>query len=134
MNAVARTFRSYSSWLAAQARRLLCPEVQTFYTKLMEGGYQPNVLIDVLPDQRIVYVCVPKCASARIKKTLSALLGWHIQSSEEAHTRRQSGLKNPKDVGVSTFWRVATDPTALRFSFLRNPYARLVSLCTPVWE
>jgi hypothetical protein len=82
----------------------------------------------VLPEQRIVYVCVPKCASARIKKTLSALLGWHIQSSEEAHARQQSGLKNPKGVGISTFWRVATDPSALRFSFVRNPYARLVSL------
>jgi hypothetical protein len=128
MKAVARTFRRYSSRFADQAQRLFCPEAYAFYTKLIEDGYQPNVLIDILPDKRIVYLCVPKCASARIKKTLSALPGRHIRSSEEAYTRRQSGLKSPKEIGVSTFCRVATDPAALRFSFVRNPYARLVSL------
>jgi hypothetical protein len=29
---------------------------------------------------------------------------------------------------LTTFWRIATDPAALRFSFVRDPYARLVSL------
>ena len=128
MNGITRTFRQWSWPIADKAARLLHPRAQAFYTTLIEGGYDPNVLIDVLPDQRIVYVCVPKCASARIKKTLSALLGRYIQSSEEAYTRQQSGLRNPKGVGVSAFWRVATDPGALRFSFVRNPYARLVSL------
>ena len=84
------------------------------------------MLVDVLPEQRIVYVCVPKCASARIKKTLSVLQGRQIRSSEEAYERSCSGLR--KRVGLSTLWRVATDPQALRFSFVRNPYARLVSL------
>jgi hypothetical protein len=130
MKALTRALRGFSSRFADQARRLLCPEAQAFYAKLMEDGYQPNVLIDVLPDQRIVYICVPKCASARIKKTLSALLGRRIQSSEEAYTRQRSGLKDPKAVGVSAFWRVAIDSAALRFSFVRNPYARLVSLWT----
>jgi hypothetical protein len=128
MNGITRTFRQWSWPIADKAARLLHPRAQAFYTTLIEGGYDPNVLIDVLPDQRIVYVCVPKCASARIKKTLSALLGRYIQSSEEAYTRQQSGLRNPKGVGVSAFWRVATDPGTLRFSFVRNPYARLVSL------
>jgi hypothetical protein len=96
--------------------------------RLTEDGYQPNVLIDVLPHERIVYVCVPKCASARIKKTLCVLRGRDIRSSEEAYERSCSGLKDPKRVGLLTLWRVATDPRALRFSFVRNPYARLVSL------
>ena len=125
MNGITRTFRQWSWPIADKAARLLHPRAQAFYTTLIEGGYDPNVLIDVLPDQRIVYVCVPKCASARIKKTLSALLGLYIQSSEEAYTRQQSGLRNPKGVGVSAFWRVATDPGALRFSFVRNPYASI---------
>ena len=128
MNGITRTFRQWSWPIADKAARLLHPRAQAFYTTLIEGGYDPNVLIDVLPDQRIVYICIPKCASARIKKTLSALLGRHVESSEEAYTRQQSGLKNPKAVGASTFWRLATDPAALRFSFVRNPYARLVSL------
>jgi hypothetical protein len=128
MKAVTRAFRRYSSPLADKARHMLCPEACAFYTRLVEDGYQPNVLIDVLPDQRLVYVCVPKCASSRIKKTLSSLLGRHIQSSEEAYQRHHSGLENPSRVGLATFWRVANDPSALRFSFVRNPYARLVSL------
>ena len=115
MNGITRTFRQWSWPIADKAARLLHPRAQAFYTTLIEGGYDPNVLIDVLPDQRIVYVCVPKCASARIKNTLSALLGRYIQSSEEAYTRQQSGLRNPKGVGVSAFWRVATDPVRCAF-------------------
>jgi hypothetical protein len=128
MKTLTRVFRRYSAPIADNARRLLYPQGDAFYTKLVEDGYEPNLLIDVLVDQRLIYLCVPKCASARIKKTLSALLGRHIKSSEQAYDRRQSGLKNPKRVGLTTFYRLATDPRALRFSFVRNPYARLVSL------
>jgi hypothetical protein len=128
MKAITRAFRRYSSPLADTAQRIFCPEAHTFYTRLIEEGYQPNVLIDVLPEERVIYVCVPKCASARIKKTLSSLHGRNIRSSEEAYERHHSGLKNPKRVGLSTFRRLANDPHALRFSFVRNPYARLVSL------
>jgi hypothetical protein len=128
MKQVTRVFRQYSLPVADKAWHLFFPQAHSFYTKLIENGYYPNLLIDVLPDAGIIYVCVPKCASSRIKKTLSALLGRYIQSSEEAYERQQTGLKNPKCAGLSTFWRVATDPHALRFSFVRNPYARLVSL------
>jgi hypothetical protein len=128
MKPVTRVFRQYSLPIVDKARRLLCPQAHSLYAKLMDDGYEPNVLIDVLPVQRIIYVCVPKCASSRIKKTLGALLGRDIRSSKEAYERLQSGLRNPKRVGLLTFWRVATDPGALRFSFVRNPYARLVSL------
>jgi hypothetical protein len=33
----------------------------------------------------------------------------------------------PRHVGMSTFYRLVTSPGTLRFSFVRNPYARLVS-------
>ena len=128
MKTLTRLFRRYSFPIAENAQRLLYPQAHAFYTKLVEEGYQPDVLIDVLPQARIIYVCVPKCASSRIKKTLSALIGRHIELSEEAYERKLSGLKNPKRAGLPTFWRLATDPSALRFSFVRNPYARLVSL------
>jgi hypothetical protein len=121
MNRITRTFRQWSGPIADKAARLLHPQAHAFYMRLAEDGYQPNVLIDVLPDERIVYVCAPKCASARIKKTLCALQGRQIRSSEEAYERQHSGLKNPKRAGLSTFWQVATDPRAVRFSFVRNP-------------
>jgi Sulfotransferase family len=75
----------------------------------------------------VIYVCVPKCASSCIKTTLSALVGRNLQTPEEAYERRLSGLKAPKHVSLATLWHLATSPSALRFAFVRNPYARLVS-------
>jgi hypothetical protein len=128
MTPTTRVFRRYFTPIVDTARRRLCPQGYALYTTLIEGGFEPNLLIDVLPDHRIIYVSVPKCASSCIKKALSALLGRDMQSSEDANERKLSGLKSPKHVGLSTFWRVTTDPCTLRFSFVRNPYARLVSL------
>jgi hypothetical protein len=42
------------------------------------------------------------------------------------HRRKSSGLKAPRH-DIVEFHRLATDPKALRFTFVRNPYARLVS-------
>jgi len=83
-----------------------------------------------LPKHRVIYVCVPKNASSRIKITLSALLGHSVTSDWAANKRKLSGLKAPKHVGLTLFHGLATDPDALRFSFVRNPYARLVSCWT----
>lgn len=93
----------------------------------MAGGFAPNAHIDVLPEQRIIHLCVPKNASSRIKMALSSLLGRTVKSEWEANKRKLSGLKSPKRVGLSVFHRLATDPETLRFAFVRNPYARLVS-------
>src|SRR5262249_48184693 len=123
-----KLYRQFSKPIENAARRLLYPQAYAFYTKLFEAGYLPNVLIDVLTGHKIIYVCVPKCASSRIKRTLSGLLGRHIQSSEDAWERRRSGLKSPKCVGMRTFWQLSIAPHTLRFSFVRNPYSRLVSL------
>jgi len=131
MGPATRFFRPHLSAIEETVRRLtvgLCnPEAYAFYARLMAGGYEPNRHIDVLPDHRLIYICVPKCASSRIKMTLSALIGRCPKSAWEANRRRISGLKGPKHVGLSAFWRVAVDPSALRFSFVRNPYDRIVS-------
>jgi hypothetical protein len=70
---------------------------------------------------------VPKAASSRIKKSLSGFLGQHLTEEDALHNRRLSGLRAPHHVGLSKFYRMATSPHVLRFSFVRNPYARLVS-------
>ncbi len=46
---------------------------------------------------------------------------------DKIHSRRFSGLTSPTQVGLSAFHRLAGDPATLRFAFVRNPYARLVS-------
>jgi hypothetical protein len=107
--------------------RCFDPEASAFYAALVSGGYDPNAHIDVIARHRLIYVCIPKCASTTIKVALSALSGRIPASFEEVHQRRHSGLKSPQQAGLSTFHRLAQDPATLRFAFVRNPYDRLVS-------
>lgn len=107
--------------------RFINSEASGFYNNLTRGGFDPDSLIDVLPQHRLIYVCVPKCASTTIKMTLSRLGGRCLLSSKELHKRRYSGLHSPIRTGLAAFHRLATNPGTLRFSFVRNPYARLVS-------
>jgi Sulfotransferase family len=99
----------------------------SFYAKLITFGYDPDAHIDVLAEHRLIYVCVPKCGSTTIKGILSTLVGRNATSFEHIHKRRYSGLKSPSQVGLSTLYRTAIDSRGLRFSFVRNPYERLVS-------
>ena len=94
---------------------------------MTESGFDPDGLIDVLPDHRLIYVCVPKSASTTIKSALSALERGVAAPPEALHKRRCSGLRSPSQVGLSRFHRLASSAETLRFSFVRNPYARLVS-------
>ena len=91
------------------------------------GGLDPEAHIDVLPQHRLIYVSVPKCASTTIKSALSALELGVVPPPSKVHTRRYSGLHSPTQVGLSTFRRLVNSAGTLRFAFVRNPYARLVS-------
>ena len=116
---VSKLFNCFERRMDAQAAQ--------FYSELVRRGFDPEAHVDVLPEQRLVYVCVPKCASTTIKMALSAMVGRNATSFEHLHKRRYSGLRSPAHVGLSTFHRVVTSPHTLRFSFVRNPYERLVS-------
>jgi hypothetical protein len=107
--------------------RLLDPEATSFFETMAEGGYNPNAHIDVLPRHGLIYISVPKCASTTIKGALSVLDRGVAPPSDRLHARRYSGLYSPLRVGLSTFRQLALSPNTLRFSFVRNPYARLVS-------
>ena len=97
------------------------------FHKTLTLGYELEARIDVLPQFNLIYVGVPKCASTTIKAALAAWNGRTLSAPDDLHTRRRTGLLSPSRVGLSTFYRIATDPTSLRFAFVRNPYARLVS-------
>lgn len=100
----------------------------SLHSRLIEGGVcAPDRHIDVLPAHRLIYVCVPKSGSSTVKRILCALIGSGATSIERVHKRKYSCLKSPTLVGLMEFRRLAADPRTLRFSFVRNPYARLVS-------
>jgi hypothetical protein len=115
-------------------------EAHQFFTALDRYGrehfppnYSPTGFIDVLPLQRIIYVTIPKCASCTIKMVLCMLLGRRPQA-HHLHVRRKSGIPGPCRVGFSTFHRLVRDPTTLRFCFVRNPYALLVSAWANIFQ
>jgi hypothetical protein len=116
--------RAYAiNWLDGQRD----PQAAAFYSALLAKGRHPKTLIDLVPTHGILYLSIPKCASTTIRMALSTLIGHAPPSLEQIHKRRYSGLKSPFQVGFATFHRLALDPKTLRFSFVRNPYDRLVS-------
>jgi hypothetical protein len=115
------------SWLINQRDSWLDPEALSFFETMVAGGFRPNAHIDVLPQQRLIYIAVPKCASTTIKSILSTLIGADMASRGRLHRRQYTRLKSPGLLGLSAFHRLATSPATMRFSFVRNPYARLVS-------
>ena len=113
--------------IKAEPARWINPDAYRFFADLMTHGYHPDGLIDVVPAHRLIYVGVPKAASSTIKKSLSRLANGNAEELQAVHRRQQSGLLSPSKVGVEKFYKLATAPDTLRFSFVRNPYERLVS-------
>lgn len=94
---------------------------------MRDGGYDAKTYIDVLPKHRLIYLRVPKCASTTIRLSLSTLALGTPPNPELIAKRRVSGLGSTALVGFSTFYRLVNDANTLRFTFVRNPYARLLS-------
>jgi hypothetical protein len=103
------------------------PAAVEFYRKLQAEAYLADDLLRVLPTHNTIYVVVPKAASTRIRTTLAAVAGRYSRRL----TRKRRGefrmLRGPRSMTVRSFYRLATNPSGFRFSFVRNPYARALS-------
>jgi hypothetical protein len=115
-----------STQLTNARDRLVGSPAASFYDGV-SSGFDAEAHIDVLPAHNLIYVALPKCASTTIKSFLAHLNAQTVEDGRQLHTRRVSGLLSPVRAGISNFYRVAKSPASLRFTFVRNPFARLVS-------
>jgi hypothetical protein len=120
-------------WLGSRlAAYIANPPAVAFCDALAAEGYEVDDLVNVAPALGVIYVSVPKAASTRIKRTLAEAVGRH--SPALGGKRRLRGVHGPRSMTVGAFHRLATDPRTLRFSFVRNPYARAVSCRADKWQ
>lgn len=103
------------------------PAAVEFYQNLMANGYETDALLNVLPKHKLIYIGVPKAASTRIRRTLARIDGRFIRSLKPRRRSLHRGPCGPRNITVDALYWLATDPEVLRFSFVRNPYARVVS-------
>ena len=116
------------SWIASHPLvDLFDPDAADFCEKLLADSYEFESLVNVMPAHKLLYVAIPKAASTRIRQTLARVGGRRIISLDRKRRLRYRGPYGPRSMTKSAFYRLATNPQALRFSFVRNPYARAVS-------
>jgi len=115
-------------WIVSRPlARLFNPEAAQFYADLAANGYEAENLLKALPRHHLIYVTVPKSASTRVRRTLAQIDGRHSRSFKPSGRARFRGPYGPRNITIGSFYRLAKDPATLRFSFVRNPYARAVS-------
>jgi hypothetical protein len=115
-------------WIASeQLAEWFDPAAAEFYRRLTAGGYEPDALVNVLPRHKLLYIVVPKAASTRIRTTLAMVDGRRMRTLKPSRRSKYRGPYGPRSMTVGAFFRLATAPETLRFSFVRNPYARVVS-------
>jgi hypothetical protein len=115
-------------WIASRGvAGLLNPEAVTFCQNLMSKGYEAGTLVNVMPRHRLIYIAVPKAASTRIRRTLARIEGRFSRSLKARRRTMYRGPYGPRNFPIGLFYQVATAPDVMRFSFVRNPYARVVS-------
>jgi hypothetical protein len=127
LKAVELKFKEIPWIVSSTVAGLLNPEAATFCQNLMSNGYEAGALVNVMPRHRLIYIAVPKAASTRIRRTLARIEGRFSRSLKPSRRAKYSGPYGPRNFPIGLFYQVATAPDALRFSFVRNPYARVVS-------
>jgi hypothetical protein len=115
----ARVVNNRECWLNSRAA--------AFFNAVHEHHFGAETYIDVLPQHSLIYLWLPKSASTTIRSILSSLEVGTPPGLELLYNRRCSGIRSPRLAGFSVFHQLAKSAEALRFTFVRNPYARLLS-------
>jgi hypothetical protein len=115
-------------WQVSLLGAAICGSPAYEFCKAIEAiAYRPDYLINVVPAQNLLYVVVPKAASTRIRSTLAAIDGRHRRSLKPSQRRKLRGPRVLRDLTANSFYGLVSSRATLRFSFVRNPYARLLS-------
>jgi hypothetical protein len=107
---------------------LLNPEASSFWREIENSALWPHHLIRVAPEQKAIYVMVPKVASTRIRDTLGQVIGKRSRRLKPKYYGRIREAPGPRAIGAAKFFALVKDPQTFRFSFVRNPYSRLVGV------
>lgn len=81
----------------------------------------------MLPRYKLLYVATCKAALTRIWKTLARVEGRFSRSLRPSKRSSYHGPYGRRNMTIGSFHQLATDPATLRFSLVRNSYARNVS-------
>jgi Sulfotransferase family len=103
------------------------PTAVEFYNTIKKEAYQPDHLLRVAPRCGAIYLMVPKAASRRIRTTLGAIDGRRSRRLKPSQWGRVREVQGPRSMTFRHFYRLAMNPMTFRFSFVRNPYERLLS-------
>ena len=86
-----------------------------------------NYLVNFSPSRRYLYVETPKVACTSVKKYLQELeLDESLTPDRNIHNRDISPLAAPYN-SITDFLLCLYDPNTIRFSFVRNPFTRVLS-------
>jgi hypothetical protein len=114
----------FASMLVASWRE---PAAAEFCRKLEAESFRADDLVRVLPSHDAIYLVVSKAASTRIRTILAAIGGRYSRRLKPSPTPKFREPQGLRSMSVRSFYHLATSPKAFRFSFVRNPYARLLS-------
>lgn len=119
--------RSFAS-LTEQAHARADPTGAGRLHRLRQSVHGADYHVHVLPPTKTIYIEVSKAACTSIKLLLSeSLHGPFALDALDIHKRAQSRIPTISDVGARRFFALVDDPDTLIFTFVRNPYARIVS-------
>ena len=96
------------------------PQAARRYLALRAETRAPDYRFKILRHDKVVYIETPKAACS----TIEAQLASHAKRNAGYPER---GLSSIREIGVPAFFDLIDDPATFVFTFVRNPYTRLIS-------